>query len=57
MDLTFPFKMIVFLQLLGSRVTKAITKPFVIPESDENTQSDITIKEFEANAKGHYALL
>jgi len=49
-------KMNVFLQYLGS-VAKAITKPFVIPSDDEDTWSDITIKEFKANAKSHYALL
>ena len=30
-------KMTVFLQSLGSRVAKAITKPFVIPSDDEDT--------------------
>ena len=58
--LNFPIwkvKMTVFLQSLGSHIAKAITKPFVIPSDDEDTWSDITIKEFEANAKAHYALL
>ena len=47
----------VFLQSLGSRVTKTITKPFATPSDDEDTWSDITIKEFEANTMAHYALL
>ena len=49
--------MTIFLQSLGSRVAKAITKPFLIPNGDEDTWFDITVKEFEANAKAHYALL
>jgi len=48
--------MIVFLQSLESHVAKAITKLFVIPSDDENTWSDITVKEFEVKAKAHYAL-
>jgi len=50
-------KMTVFLQSLGSSVAKAITNPFVILNGDENTWSDITVKELEANAKAHYDLL
>ena len=34
-----------------------MTKPFSIPSGDEDTWSDIAIKEFDANAKAHYALL
>jgi len=49
--------MIVFLQSLGSRVAKAVTKPFMFLEGDEDTWSDIALKEFDANAKAHYALL
>jgi len=45
--------MIVFLQLLESLVAKAITKPFVVPNGDEDTWSDITVKKFEANVKAH----
>jgi len=30
-------KMTVFLQSLGSRVAKAITKPFSVPNGDEDT--------------------
>ena len=58
--LNFPIwkvKMIVFLQSLGIRVAKAVTKPFSIPSGDEDTWSDIATKEFEANTKEHYALL
>ena len=50
-------KMNIFQQSLGSHVAKAITKPFSVPNGDKDTWSDITIKEFEANAKAHYALL
>ena len=50
-------KMIFFLQSLGSWVSKTITKLFVVPNSDKDTWANITIKEFEANAKAHYALL
>ena len=49
--------MIIFLQSLGSRVTKAIIKPFVCPKGDEDTWSEITIMEYDANFKPHYALL
>jgi len=34
-----------------------VTKPFSVPVGDEDTWSDIAIKEFDANAKAHYALL
>ena len=50
--LNFPIwkvKMTVFLQSLGSRVAKAVTKLFSIPSSDEDTWSDIATKEFDAN--------
>ena len=47
--------MTVFLQSLGSRVAKAMTKPFSAPTGDEHTWSDIATKEFDANAKAHYA--
>ena len=40
-------------QSLGSRVAKAITKPFVVPNGDEDTWSEITVKEFETNAKAY----
>jgi len=49
--------MTILLQSLGSRVAKATTKPFVVPVGDENTWSDTAFKEFETNAKAHYALL
>ena len=50
-------KMTMFLQSLGSRVAKAVTKPFSAPVGDEDTWSDIATKELVANAKAHYALL
>ena len=49
--------MTVFLQSLGSRVAKAVTKPFSAPLGDEDTWSDITTKEFNANSRVHYAFL
>ena len=49
--------MTVFLQSIGSRVAKVVTKPFSIPDGDENTWSDIATNEFDANAKAYYALL
>ena len=48
--------MTVFLQSLGIRVAKAMTKPFSVSIGDENTWSDIATKEFN-DAKAHYALL
>jgi len=49
--------MTVFLQSLESYVVKAITKPFAVPNGDEDRWSDITVKEFETNTKAQYALL
>ena len=34
-----------------------MTKPFSAPLGDEDTWSDIATKEFDANARAHYALL
>ena len=50
-------KMTVFLQSLESRVAKAMTIPFSVLVGDEDTWSNIVTKEFNANAKAHYALL
>ena len=58
--LNFPVwkvKMIVFLQSLGSRVAKVVTKPFNLPDGDEDTWFEIANKKFDANAKAHDALL
>jgi len=49
--------MTVFLQFLGSRATKAVTKLFSVPIGDEDTWSDIATEEFDANTKAHHALL
>ena len=49
--------MIVLLQSFGSRVAKTVTKLFSFPNDDEDTWSDVAIKEFDANAKAHYVLL
>jgi len=50
-------KMTIFLQYLGSRIAKTLTKPFNVPDGDEDTWSKIATKEFDVNAKAHYALL
>ena len=50
--LNFPIwkvKMTIFLQSLGCRVAKAVTKPFTVPIDYEDTWSDIATKEFDAN--------
>ena len=54
--LNFPIwkvKMTLFLKSLGVRVAKAITKEFVVPHGDEDTWSEATAKDYEANAKAH----
>ena len=48
--------MTIFLKSLGYRVAKAVTKEFVEPHSDEDTWSDATAKDYEANVKAQYAL-
>ena len=45
-----------FLKFLRVRVAKAITKEFVEPHGDEDTQSEATAKDYETNAKAQYAL-
>ena len=49
--------MTIFLQSLGNQVAKAVTKSFSVPNGDVDTWSEITTKEFDANAKTHYVLL
>ena len=49
--------MSLFLKSQGSRVAKTITKKFAEPDSDEDTWSYSTVKEYEANAKALYALM
>jgi len=34
-----------------------VTKPFNVPDGDEDTWSEIATKEFDANTKAYYALL
>jgi len=58
--LNFPIKkvkMTVFLQSLGSRVAKTVSRPFSLRIGDEDTWSEIANKKFDVNAKAHYALL
>jgi len=50
-------KMIIFLQTFGTRVVKDNTKLFIHPDKDKDTWFEITVKEFKANAKAHYAFL
>jgi len=50
--LNFPIwkvKMNLFLKSLGVKVSKAITKEFVEPQGDEDTWSEATAKNHEAN--------
>jgi len=49
--------MTIILQSQGSRVAKVVIKSFDVPDGDEDTWSDIATKEFDVNAKAHYALL
>ena len=58
--LNFPIwkvRMTIFLQSLGSLVAKALTKPYVVPDSDESTWTDFTFREYEANSKAQNSLL
>jgi len=57
MALIWKVKMTVFLQSLGSRIAKAVTKPFSAPDGDKDIWSKIVTKEFEANVRAHYVLL
>ena len=50
-------RMTIFLQSLGSLVAKSLTKPYSRPESEENTWSEFTYKEYEANSKAQNSLL
>ena len=50
-------KMIVFFAIPRKPVAKTVTKPFSVSTGDEDTWSDISTKEFDANVKAHYALL
>ena len=57
--LNFPIwkvRMTVFLQSLGSRVAKTVTKPYSAPTGDDDTWSDIAAKEYEANSNAQNAL-
>ena len=47
--------MTLFIKSLGFMVAKAITKEFVEPHSDEDSWSEATTKDYEANAKAQYA--
>ena len=47
--------MTVFLNSL-SRIAKTLVKPFVCPEGDDDSWSENTIKEYNANSKARYAL-
>ena len=43
--------MSIFPKSQGSTIAKAITKDFVQPDGDEDTWSETTVKNYEANAK------
>ena len=49
--------MTIFLQSLESWFAKAVTKPFNVPDGDEDTWSKIATRKFNATVKAHYALL
>jgi len=49
--------MTIFLNFLGSKVAKTKAKSFVCPNNDEDSWSEVTAKEYDANSKAHYALL
>ena len=49
--LIWKVKMTVFFQYLESQVAKAVTKPFNVPDGDEDTWSDIVTKEFDVNLR------
>jgi len=55
--LIWKVRMIIFLQSLGSRVAKSLTKLYNAPLGEEDTWSDLTFLEFEANSKAQNALL
>ena len=51
--LNFPIwkvKMTLFLKSLGFRIAKDITKEFVESHGDEDSWSEATVKDYEANA-------
>jgi len=48
-------KMNLFLNSLGVRVAKAITKEFIESHDNEDTWSEATTKDYEANIKAQYA--
>ena len=47
--------MTLFLKFIGCRIAKAITKKFVEPHGDEDSWSEATAKDYEANTKAQYA--
>ena len=55
--LIWKVRIIIFLQSLGSLVAKFLTKPYSRPESEKDTWSELTFKEFDANSKAQNALL
>ena len=58
--LNFPIwkvRMNIFLQSLVSRVAKSFTKPYSEPVGEEDTWSDLTSKEVDANSKAQNVLL
>ena len=43
-------------KVLRFRVVKVVTKEYVGPHGDEDTWSEFTAKDYEANARAQYAL-
>jgi len=53
MVLTFLFEkwMTLFLKSLGFKIAKVVTKEHIEPHGDEDTWSESTAKDYEANAR------
>jgi len=54
--LIWKVKMTLSFKSLGFRVAKVVTKEYIEPHGDENTWSEATTKNYEANARAQYAL-
>ena len=48
--------MTLFLKSLELKVTKALTKEFIEPHDNEESWSEATVKDYEANIMAQYAL-
>ena len=55
--LIWKVKMTVFFTIFKKSSCKTVTKPFSIPDGNEDTWSDVATKELDVNTKAHYDLL